>query len=62
MTAEDIMRAQAFRARRPAFDPMADAEPEFICPACGAPVYQGDRYFTDGCNVIACEHCPSELA
>lgn len=62
MNTYDIMQKQEYRPRRTAFDPMADAEPEFICPACGAPVYQGDRYFTDGQHVIACEHCPSELA
>lgn len=62
MTAEDIMRAQAFRARRPAFDSAGEARPEFFCPSCGAPVYQGERYFTDGRDVIACEHCPSRLA
>ncbi len=49
--------------RRSAFDPVAAARPEFVCPACGAPVYQGERYFTDeGGRVAACEHCPSALA
>ena len=62
MTTAEIMREQEYMPRHPAFDPMADAEPEFICPACGTPVYQGERYFTNGQDVIACEHCPSELA
>ena len=54
---------EQFRGRWYAFDPLADARPEFCCPACGAPVYQGERYFTDGRGrVIACEHCPSALA
>lgn len=62
MNTLEIMQAQEYRPRRTVFDPMADAEPEFICPNCGAPVYQGERYFKCGCLVIACEHCPSELA
>ena len=49
-------------SRKKRYDPLAPARAEFACPACGAPVYQGDRYFTDGRNVIACEHCPSRLA
>lgn len=54
---------EEIRGRRPAFDPVEAARPEFVCPACGAPVYQGERYFTDeGGRVVACEHCPSALA
>lgn len=39
MTIVEIMMAQEYMPRRPAFNPMADAEPEFICPACGSSVY-----------------------
>lgn len=54
---------EAIWGRRPAFDPLADARAEFVCPACGAPVYQGERYYTDEAGrVVACEHCPSALA
>ncbi|WP_367924670.1 hypothetical protein [uncultured Ruthenibacterium sp.] len=49
--------------RRPAFDVYAEARALLVCPACGAPVYTGDRYFMDGVGrPIACEHCPSVLA